>query len=73
MFNVTIELNIVRLLFVAPVIFADETNPRWITATAVLDYNSAAVADKFGNIGVVSPFHLLKKVIWTTLTDYVIA
>ncbi|OXA64014.1 splicing factor 3B subunit 3 isoform X1 [Folsomia candida] len=34
------------------VIFADETNPRWITATAVLDYNSAAVADKFGNIGV---------------------
>ncbi len=35
------------------VIFADETNPRWVTATAVLDYNSAAVADKFGNIGVV--------------------
>jgi splicing factor 3B subunit 3 len=35
------------------VIFADETNPRWVTATAVLDYDSIAIADKFGNIGVV--------------------
>jgi splicing factor 3B subunit 3 len=35
------------------VIFADETNPRWVTATAVLDYDSVAVADKFGNISVV--------------------
>jgi len=34
------------------VIFADETNPRWVTATAVLDYDSVAVADKFGNISV---------------------
>lgn len=34
------------------VIFADETNPRWVTATTVLDYDSIAVADKFGNIGV---------------------
>jgi splicing factor 3B subunit 3 len=35
------------------VIFADETNPRWVTTSCVLDFDTVAVADKFGNIGVV--------------------
>lgn len=33
-------------------IFADETNPRWVTTSCVLDFDTVAVADKFGNIGV---------------------
>lgn len=32
------------------VIFADDTYPRWITATALMDYDTVAAADKFGNI-----------------------
>lgn len=40
------------------VIFADETNPRWITCTTVLDYDSIAFADKFGNVGVVREKYL---------------
>jgi len=35
------------------IVFADETNPRWVTTTCVLDYDTVAVADKFGNVGVV--------------------
>jgi len=35
------------------VIFADETNPRWVTTSCVLDFDTVAVADKFGNIGIV--------------------
>ena len=35
------------------VVFADDTYPRWVTSAAVLDWNTAAVADKFGNIAVV--------------------
>lgn len=34
------------------IIFADDTNPRWITNTCVLDYDTVAMADKFGNIAV---------------------
>ncbi|KAL9654254.1 hypothetical protein ABK040_010286 [Willaertia magna] len=30
-------------------IFADNSTPRWITASALLDYNTIAGADKFGN------------------------
>ena len=36
------------------VIFADDSNPRWITATCILDFNTIMSADKFGNITVVS-------------------
>lgn len=36
------------------IVFADDTNPRWITTTCVLDYNTVATADKFGNIAIVS-------------------
>ena len=36
------------------VIFADDTIPRWITCTCLLDYNTVAGADKFGNVSVVS-------------------
>lgn len=36
------------------IIFADDTQPRWITTSTVLDYSSVATADKFGNIAVVS-------------------
>jgi len=32
------------------VIFADDTLPRWTTASCVLDYDTVAVADKFGNL-----------------------
>jgi splicing factor 3B subunit 3 len=31
-------------------IFADDTSPRWITASVQLDYDTMAGADKFGNI-----------------------
>jgi splicing factor 3B subunit 3 len=37
------------------IVFADDTNPRWITCSTQLDYNTVAGADKFGNICVVSP------------------
>lgn len=32
------------------VIFADDVTPRWITAGCLLDFNTVAGADKFGNI-----------------------
>ena len=35
------------------VIFADDTTPRWVTATCVLDYNTVAVGDKVGNVSIV--------------------
>ena len=35
------------------IIFADDTHPRWITCTSVLDYDTVATADKFGNIAIV--------------------
>ena len=38
------------------IIFADDTQPRWITTSTVLDYSTVATADKFGNIAVVSGF-----------------
>jgi splicing factor 3B subunit 3 len=34
------------------VIFADDTHPRWITATALLDYDTIATGDKFGNLSI---------------------
>ncbi|XP_050301727.1 splicing factor 3B subunit 3 isoform X1 [Anthonomus grandis grandis] len=34
------------------IIFADDTHPRWITTTCILDYDSVATADKFGNIAI---------------------
>jgi len=36
----------------ALVIFADDTNPRWLTHTTMLDYNTVAGVDKFGNFTV---------------------
>ncbi|XP_026279022.1 splicing factor 3B subunit 3 [Frankliniella occidentalis] len=35
------------------IIFADDTHPRWVTTSTVLDYDTVALADKFGNISVV--------------------
>uniref|UniRef100_H3AX27 Splicing factor 3B subunit 3 n=1 Tax=Latimeria chalumnae TaxID=7897 RepID=H3AX27_LATCH len=35
------------------IIFADDTHPRWVTTACLLDYDSMAGADKFGNISVV--------------------
>ena len=40
------------------VVFADDTCPRWLTCLTMLDYYSAAGADKFGNITVVSTVDL---------------
>lgn len=34
------------------IIFADDTHPRWITSTCILDYDSVAVSDKFGNVAI---------------------
>ena len=31
------------------IIFADDTTPRWITATAMIDYDTIAGGDKFGD------------------------
>jgi len=38
------------------IIFADDTHPRWITTATVLDFDTIATADKFGNIAVVRHF-----------------
>ncbi|KAL7978794.1 hypothetical protein Chor_013283 [Crotalus horridus] len=35
------------------IIFADDTHPRWVTTACLLDYDTVAGADKFGNICVV--------------------
>ncbi len=35
------------------VVFADDTAPRWVTATCPLDYNTVAVADKFGSLAII--------------------
>jgi splicing factor 3B subunit 3 len=31
------------------VVFADDSKPRWLTRMTMLDYNTVASADKFGN------------------------
>ncbi|KAJ6220955.1 hypothetical protein RDWZM_006767 [Blomia tropicalis] len=35
------------------IVFADDSTPRWVTATCVLDYGTIASADKFGNIAII--------------------
>lgn len=35
------------------IIFSDDTNQRWVTNSCLLDYDTVAIADKFGNIAVV--------------------
>uniref|UniRef100_A0A667XXX1 Splicing factor 3B subunit 3 n=1 Tax=Myripristis murdjan TaxID=586833 RepID=A0A667XXX1_9TELE len=35
------------------IIFADDTYPRWVTTACLLDYDTMASADKFGNISIV--------------------
>lgn len=35
------------------IIFADDTSPRWLTCGTLLDYNTMAGADKFGNVSIV--------------------
>uniref|UniRef100_A0A4W4G2Z1 Cleavage/polyadenylation specificity factor A subunit C-terminal domain-containing protein n=1 Tax=Electrophorus electricus TaxID=8005 RepID=A0A4W4G2Z1_ELEEL len=35
------------------IIFADDTHPRWVTTACLLDYDTMATADKFGNISIV--------------------
>jgi len=32
------------------ILFADDTHQRWVTATCLLDYDTVAAADKFGNV-----------------------
>ena len=36
------------------VIFADDTCPRFTVACCLLDYSTVCLADKFGNIAIVS-------------------
>lgn len=38
-------------------IFADNTTPRWVTSQAIIDYNTLAGGDKFGNIFLVRVPH----------------
>lgn len=40
-------------------IFADDSQPRWITATTMVDYETVACGDKFGNIFVNRLDHLV--------------
>ncbi|VDO13532.1 unnamed protein product [Brugia timori] len=35
-------------------IFCDETSPRYVTCVCLLDYDTVAVGDRFGNVAVVS-------------------
>ena len=35
------------------IIFADDSIPRWVTSTCILDYDTIAGADKFGNIAII--------------------
>jgi len=35
------------------IVFADDTNQRWITSACLLDYDTITGADKFGNVTVV--------------------
>jgi len=35
------------------IVFADDTNQRWITSACLVDYDTIAGADKFGNITMV--------------------
>lgn len=35
------------------IIFADDVNPRWITSACLLDYDTMAGSDKFGNVCIV--------------------
>ena len=35
------------------IVFVDDTNQRWITVSCLLDYDTCALADKFGNIAIV--------------------
>lgn len=35
-------------------IYADDTTPRFVTAFCLLDYDTVTVADKFGNVAIVS-------------------
>lgn len=35
------------------IVFADDSTPRWVTATCVLDYGTVASADKFGNVAII--------------------
>lgn len=39
------------------IIFADDTFPRWITTTTMLDYDTIATADKFGNLAILRLAH----------------
>lgn len=36
------------------VVFADDVLPRWVTCSALLDYDTIVAGDKFGNIFAVS-------------------
>ncbi|CAG0903594.1 unnamed protein product, partial [Cyprideis torosa] len=35
------------------VLFADDTIPRWVTCSTLLDFDTVALADKFGNVAVI--------------------
>lgn len=34
-------------------VFAEDTGPKWVTSLTILDYDTLAFSDKFGNVNVV--------------------
>jgi splicing factor 3B subunit 3 len=44
------------------IIFADDTHPHWITTATILDFDTVATADKFGNFAVVRHFYFVSSV-----------
>ncbi len=41
------------------IVFADDTNPRWLTCATMLDFSTMAGADKFGNVCMVSTLGIM--------------
>lgn len=35
------------------IVFADDSTPRWVTATCALDFDTVGCADKFGNVSII--------------------
>lgn len=49
------------------IIFMDDTNQRCITTSMLLDYDTIACADKFGNIAMVS---IMELVVFVLMMEY---
>jgi splicing factor 3B subunit 3 len=50
--RLSLSLSLTFCLRPQLLIFADDTMPRYLTATCMLDYETVATADKFGTVAV---------------------